>query len=80
MAKIVIKSHRLSDNLVAHYKMNDNAADTVVLDETDVNNGTLVGGDTTADISQAGKINKCFLFNGIDDYISCGTENLKELG
>lgn len=56
---------------IGHYKMNDDAADTTIVDNgSGSNNGTLVGGDTTADKSEVGKINDCLHLNGSDDYIT----------
>ena len=54
---------------VAHYKLNDNAASTVVVNEKGTN-GALGGGDTTATKSIVGKINGALQFNGIDDYVN----------
>lgn len=55
-----------------HWRMNDNAANTTVIDDSgNGNNGTLGGGDNTATISQnPGKINRSLLLNGSDDYIN----------
>ena len=57
-------------NLISQYKLNDNLATTVVLDSHGSNNGALVGGDNTADISVAGKINTALHFDGSADYIN----------
>ncbi len=56
----------------AHYKCNDNAADTTVLDSLVIYNGTYksVGGNAnTADHSVVGKFNNALDFVGDDDYI-----------
>jgi len=55
-----------------HWKCNDDAASTTVIDDSgEGNNGILAGGDNTADISQdPGKINKSLLLNGVDDYLN----------
>ncbi|GAG73588.1 unnamed protein product [marine sediment metagenome] len=58
----------LSTSPYAHYKCNDDAANTTVTDDgTGSNNGT--GNTNTSNYSVAGKINKGFEFNGSSDYI-----------
>jgi len=53
----------------AHYKLNDDAANTTVTDDgTGANDG--VASVNTENLSVAGKINKAFDFNGIDEYIN----------
>ncbi|MEK6958631.1 MAG: LamG domain-containing protein [archaeon] len=74
------ESGALGTNLVAHYKMNDNAASTTVVDSRGDYNGTSQR-DTNILISS--KINGSFSFNGIGeydpditaDYIEAGTPN-----
>ena len=61
-----------SENLVLHYKMNDDAASTTIIDSTENNNGTLIGGDDTEDISESGKINEALHFDSTNDYITAG--------
>jgi hypothetical protein len=56
------------DGLIAHYKMNDNAANTTVVDSVGGYTGTSVR--NTSLISTTGKINNDFNFNGTSDYIS----------
>lgn len=57
-------------NLELHYKLNDNASNTTVVDSSsNVVNGTLGGGDNTSVKSVGGKINNAFDLNGTDDYI-----------
>lgn len=60
-----------SNGLVAYFKMNDDAADTVVAEATGsgVSNGVLQGGDNTEDKSETGKVGGCLRFNGVDDYV-----------
>ena len=63
---------------VAHWKMNDNLATAVVIDETGNNNGTLgdVGGTaTTAAHSVDGVIDRALSFDGVDDVIACGSDS-----
>ena len=55
---------------IAHYKMNDNLATTNVIDSAGSNDGTLIGGDNTSDISVTGKINNALDLDGTNDYIS----------
>lgn len=60
------------NNLIAHWKMNDNAANTTVLDATGNHNGTFksAGGEAnTADHDVTGKIGNALDFVGDDDYI-----------
>lgn len=49
-------------NLVSHYKMNDNAANTTVVDSMGINNGTSTANTNTLSVS--GKINTALNFNG----------------
>ena len=60
----------LETNLLAHWLLNDDAADTDVADTTGNYDGTLNGGDNTEDKSVSGKINQAFTFNGADDDVS----------
>ena len=57
-------------NPVTHFKMNDDTADTNVVDSFGSNDGTLNGGDNTEDKTATGKINEAFLLNGTDDFIN----------
>jgi hypothetical protein len=57
----------LSDNLVAHYKMNDNAATTVVLNAVGSTHG--ISFQNTDQIDVAGKVNGALSFDGATDYI-----------
>ncbi|MEK0338522.1 MAG: hypothetical protein QQN41_13920, partial [Nitrosopumilus sp.] len=62
-----------SDGIIAHYKMNDNAADTVVIDSKGGNTGTAAR--NTADFTTAsGKIGRALDFNGSSDEIDLGTD------
>lgn len=54
---------------IAHYKCNDNAASTVVIDSIGNFAGVLSGGDNTSDKTTTGKINEGFSLNGTDDYV-----------
>lgn len=53
---------------IAHWTLDDNAANTTVTDAESLQNLTLAGGDTTADKQTTGKLNGAFSFNGTDDY------------
>ena len=57
-----------TDGIVAHYKMNDDAADRVVIDSKGGNNG--VSANNTDTMSAVGKINESLEFNGVDDSIT----------
>lgn len=61
----------LFQNLVAYWKMDDNAASTTVVDETGNCNGTAQ--QNTEDITATGKINTALSFNGTSDYVSIST-------
>lgn len=55
---------------ILHYKMNDDAATTNVVDSSSGgNDGTLTGNGNTADATVAGKINSALAFDGVNDYI-----------
>lgn len=58
--------------LIAHYKMNDDAATAVVVDETGNHNGTYkdAGGDLNTDTgASTGKTNGALAFDGTDEYV-----------
>ena len=57
-------------NLVAHYKMNDNAANKIVEDSKGSIDGT--NQQNTATVSVSGKIGGALSFNGTSDYTSLG--------
>jgi len=60
-----------SDGLVAHWKMDDNTANTTVLDSSGRgNHGT--ARRNTSTLSTPGKIDSALNFNGVSDYIDCG--------
>ncbi len=59
----------------AHWKLNDNLATDVVIDETGNNNGTLsdAGGTaTTAAHSVEGVVDRALSFDSVDDYVDTG--------
>ena len=61
---------------IAHYKMNDNSANTTVIDSAGSNNGT--ASFNTADNSVAGKINNALSFDGIDDIVNINKNDFVE--
>ena len=67
----LVHDDKLNDNtaLDLHYKLNDDAATTVIVDDTGTLNGVLYGGKTTADMSEAGKLGTALRFDGAADYI-----------
>ncbi len=69
----------LNVNLSAYYKLDDNAANTDVDDELDDNEGTIVGGENSEDMSVAGKVNTSLYFDG-NDYIDCGNDSTLDFG
>jgi hypothetical protein len=58
----------LTSNTIAQYKMNDNSANTVVIDSARNYNGMYGGANTDAK-SVVGVINTALSFNGINNYI-----------
>ena len=58
---------------ISHWKMNDNAANTVVIDSVGTNNGVLTGAGNTSASSVPGKINTALTFDGTNDLVNCGT-------
>lgn len=68
----------LSDNLVSHWLMNDDAANTTVADNYGSNNGTFVGGNTE-DKTITGKINAALDFDG-NDYVSINYHSSADVG
>lgn len=69
-----------SNGLVAYYKLNDDATDTVIAEATGSGApaGVLQGGDTTADKSETGIVGKCLRFNGVDDAIRVPVNSVLE--
>ncbi|TET75161.1 MAG: LamG domain-containing protein [Candidatus Aminicenantes bacterium] len=57
------------DSPVSQWRLNENAANTTVLDSVGSNHGTLVGGDNTEDVSATGKIIRAFEFDGTNDWV-----------
>ncbi|HPD48623.1 MAG TPA: phage tail protein [Anaerohalosphaeraceae bacterium] len=55
--------------LVAHYQLNDNAANTTVADASG-NGHTGTASRNTSSMTVAGKINSALAFNGTDDYVN----------
>jgi len=64
-------SNSIVVNPVAHWKMNDNAATTAVVDSKNAYNG--FAARNTSNITVAGKINTALSFNGSSDFIDLGT-------
>ncbi|MHC4572163.1 MAG: LamG-like jellyroll fold domain-containing protein, partial [Planctomycetota bacterium] len=59
----------LTGSLVAHWKMNDNATNTTVVDSSGKgNDGTATR--NTSELSTVGKIDGALTFNGIDDFVN----------
>ena len=64
----------LLENLVAHYKMNDTAASTVVIDSQGTSNGT--SQRNTSLMTTAGIVNTALDFDGTNDWVNCNTNFL----
>ncbi len=56
------------DGIIAHYKMNDNAASTDVIDSKGGNTGT--ASVNTSGLTAAGKVNEALLLDGSTDYVT----------
>lgn len=70
---INFSSAALTNNILAYYKLDDNLATTNVIDSLNLNNGTLMGGNNTEDLSVPGNVNLALDFNGIDDGVNLTT-------
>ena len=57
------------NNLVAHWRMNDNDSNTTVLDSVRGRNGIWQHGNTSTD-SVTGKLNRALSFDGTNDYFT----------
>jgi len=63
---------RISNALIAHYKLNDNAASATVVDSAGSHNGTYKdsgGNINTSTGAMSGKINGALDFDGTDEYV-----------
>lgn len=60
----------LTDNLVFYYQMEDDAASTTVVDSLAAHNGT--ASTNTSNLSDVGKINDGFDFDGSTEYVNSG--------
>ncbi|MEK0335817.1 MAG: LamG domain-containing protein [Nitrosopumilus sp.] len=67
-----------TDGIVAHYKMNDNSADTDVLDSKDGNIGTAER-NTSLLTTVSGKIGRALVFDGTNDQITIPNKSVLEL-
>jgi len=67
-------------NQIAQYTLNDDAANTTVVEDGGTHTGTLVGGDNTADITTSGKISTALLFDGSADYVTIADNNALSFG
>jgi hypothetical protein len=56
---------------VAWWKLDDNEADTTVLDAMAAHHGLLEGGNSAEDLSTTGRIGSAFALNGSSDYVQC---------
>jgi hypothetical protein len=66
-------------NLVGYWKMDDNAANTTVTDSSGRgNDGT--ARQYTRDLGSPGRVNGALSFDGIDDYIDCGSDGSLDIG
>lgn len=64
---------RFDSNLVAWWKLNDNAATTTVVDSAGSNTGTASA--NTEDMTTAGKVNQALIFDGLDDEVDCASDS-----
>ncbi len=64
---------RFDSNLVAWWKLNDNAATTVVVDSIGSNTGTASANTDTKSV--VGKVNRALIFDALDDEVNCGSDS-----
>jgi len=65
----------LSDiSLIGHWKMDDNADTTMVVDSSSYGNDGTAQRDTSV-LNTTGAIDGALIFDGISDYVDCGTDN-----
>ncbi len=64
---------RFDNNLVAWWKLNDDAATTVVVDSIGSNTGTASANTDTKSV--VGKVNGALIFDAVDDDIVCGSDS-----
>ncbi len=64
---------RFDSNLVAWWKLNDNAANTTVVDSAGSNTGT--SSANTEDMTTVGRVNNALLFDGTDDEVNVGSDS-----
>ena len=62
----------VSSAFKSHWKMNDNAATTVVIDSVGSSAGA--SQQNTDQLDTTGKINGALTFNGVNDYVNCGQD------
>jgi len=67
-----------ASGLVAHWKMDDNAANTTVTDSSGKGNHGIARRNTSA-LSTPGKFDGALTFNGSSDYINCGNNSSLDL-
>ena len=63
----------LIDNIVSYYKLEENAANTTVVDAHGANTGT--ASTNTSNLSTTGKIDNAFNFNGTNENVVLANEN-----
>jgi len=68
----------ISDGLVGHWKMNDDAANTTVADSSGYGNDGTAQQNTSV-LSTTGKIDSALTFNGSGDYVNCGNDSSLDL-
>ena len=81
--RVDVQASGVTDQLVSQWTMNDDAANTTVLDSQGANNGTFtdVGGNPNTDAHAAASgdppnLNGSLSFDGTDDYVDCGSNTL----
>ena len=82
IAKVGSATWDISDRLKGQWHLNDNLADTVVIDSSgEGHTGTLYGGDNTADIHAEGKVGTGSLnFDGTADYAEADFSDVQTKG
>ncbi len=75
-----VNSGVASSNLVGWWKFDETSGTTAADSSSKGNNGTLTGGVTFANNAAVGKVGGALSFDGVNDYVSLGTNALDFMG
>ena len=73
-----VDNFNILPGLIAHYSMDDNAANTIVVDSINGNNGVSL--NNTSSMTTSGRIGNALNFNGTTDTINCDNPGIFEFG